>query len=541
VSAAQLEAQLQALAVDLPPRAIKTGLLGSVEAIEAVARWVDHLRAQAPEGCSPHEHLALVVDPVLRASAGGASFSHEAIVQAYAEHLLPRATVITPNRAESHALLRHAPSGRPGDEHQHDSDHDHNTSPSPPGLAHSLQALGARSVFITGGDAEPSPHQGVTASHDGQHSIDWLLTPHAQGWLCAPRVATPHHHGTGCTLATAIAAALALGHVEADACVLGKMLTHHALMHSHAAGQGCGPVVARAGFAAGPARGGAPMPTLGLGDALPWAITIGPEALERPDGAAMSRPLFRPFEAPPNGLYGIAADAPQLARAVDAGVHCMQLRHKTPDSPQALDAQVQTSLACSQREGVQVFINDHWQAALDAIERLPMHGRVGLHLGQEDLLALSPTDQQRLLGARSRVMLGLSSHSLWELARAVGCGASYIACGPVQATITKDMPWRPQGVHNLSWWVANSPSPVVGIGGLLTPQDLQRHAQCQPAALCVVRALSDGCGPLVDTVEALSQAIQEGLAFGQDPGSGSGLSRARALGVLAKPVLSRQG
>ncbi|MEY2843466.1 MAG: hypothetical protein RI920_1503, partial [Pseudomonadota bacterium] len=61
VDAAQLEAQLQALASDLRPRAIKTGLLGSVAAIETVARWVDRLRADAPAGTDPHRHLALVV------------------------------------------------------------------------------------------------------------------------------------------------------------------------------------------------------------------------------------------------------------------------------------------------------------------------------------------------------------------------------------------------------------------------------------------------------------------------------------------------
>ena len=101
----QLERQLQALSSDLPPRAIKTGLLGSVAAIELVARWVDHQRARAPAGVDPHEHLALVVDPVLGASAGGAAFSDDAIVAAYRTQLLPRATVLTPNRSEACRLL----------------------------------------------------------------------------------------------------------------------------------------------------------------------------------------------------------------------------------------------------------------------------------------------------------------------------------------------------------------------------------------------------------------------------------------------------
>jgi len=481
VSTEALQAQLQALAQDLPPRAIKTGLLGSVEAIEAVARWVDHFRAQTPAGTDPHQHLALVVDPVLKASAGGQPLSHEALLRAYREHLLPRATVITPNRAEAGALLGHT------------------DKQNIPALARALQAMGSRAVFITGGDAEPDATHGLTASHDIHHSIDWLQTPHAQGWLTAPRVNTPHHHGTGCTLASGMAAALALGHVEADACVLSKMLTHHALMHSHAAGHGAGPVVARTGFAAGPAHGGAPLPLLGMGEALAWTLTEGTSASA----------LFQAFEAPANGLYGIVPTSAQLEQALEAGMSCMQLRHK---GKQGLNEHLKTSLQAAQSEGVQIFINDHWQATLDAIDAAcggpaPI-GRLGLHLGQEDLLALSEPDQQRLLQARTQVMLGLSSHSLWELARAAGCGASYIACGPVQATTTKDMPWRPQGMRNLHWWVAHSPAPVVGIGGLLGGDDLARFAPIGAAALCVVRALTDAREPLNEVVAALSQAAK---------------------------------
>ena len=64
-----------------------------------MARWVDALRQGRADGLP-----ALVVDPVLSASAGGAAFSDEAIVAAYRTHLLPRATVITPNRAEAAVL-----------------------------------------------------------------------------------------------------------------------------------------------------------------------------------------------------------------------------------------------------------------------------------------------------------------------------------------------------------------------------------------------------------------------------------------------------
>lgn len=481
---AQLQAELRALAEDLPPRAIKTGLLGSVAAIELVAQWVDRWRERTPAGVDPHQHLALIVDPVLGASSGGAAFSNDSIVAAYRTLLIPRATVLTPNHAEACRLL-----GRP-------SWQDH-TPGDVPQLARDLQALGARSVVITGGDAPAS-------TSAMPHCLDWISTPRASGWLTAPRVATPHTHGTGCTFASGIAAAWALGHVEADAIVLAKMLTHHALTHSHAAGVGPGPVLARPGFAAGPSAGGAPLPWLGLAEDLPWRLMA--------DAAAGSdAPLFRPFVPPADGLYGIAPDSVQLNAAVQAGLRCVQLRHKASEG---LVPHLTRGLQDSLETGAQLFVNDHWRALLSQLEQPPRAASrtapVGLHLGQEDLLALDTKARAALLAARDSLMLGLSSHSLWELARAAGCGASLIACGPVQPTTTKDMPWQPQGERNLRWWVAHSPVPVAAIGGLLHPDDLTRFAACGPAVLCVVRALQHPEADLPRHLLNLQLAVKQG-------------------------------
>lgn len=502
VDATQLEAQLQALVSDLRPRAIKTGLLGSVAAIETVARWVDRLRADAPAGTDPHQHLALVVDPVLRASAGGAAFADDAIVQAYRRWLLPRATVITPNRSEALALLAPRPNPSPPDASALDQ---------VPDIAQALQALGPRSVLITGGDA-------TGTDLETRHSLDWLQSREAQGWLCAPRVDTPHHHGTGCTLASAIAAALANGHVSADACVLGRMVVHHALMHARTAGTGRGPVIASPGALAGPAMGGAPMPWLGLGRELPWRLMPGLAA-----ATTGGQARFQAFHPPADRLYGILPDGPSLAASVEAGLRCVQLRHK---SPQGADAALAISLQAAAHHGATLFVNDHWRLALatprptpghQAGEEDPVPGptrchprfQMGIHLGQEDLLALSAEDRATLRHRRHDTLLGLSAHCPWELARALGCGPSYVACGPVQATTTKDMPWLPQGEDNLRWWVAQADVPVVAIGGLLSADDLRRFAACGPAALCVVRALHTAPADLPAKLASLRQAARQ--------------------------------
>ena len=429
-----LDAQLAALASDLPPRVIKTGLLGSAANAKVVAQWVDRLRQRGP--------VELVVDPVLRASTG-APFADGELLKAYRELLIPRASVVTPNQPEARVLL--------GDPATRDV----------PAMAHALCAMGAGAVCITGGD------------HSDTMAHDWLHTPCAQGWLSLPRVDTPHHHGTGCTFATSLASALARGFVSADAIVLAKMATTHALGHARDIGQGAGPVIACRGFERQPGL----LPCLSLDHHPPdhW-------------------PTRSPAQAP--GLYAIvdSAERVEAVLRVSPNVPTIQLRMKRPAhwtesqwAPYVLN-HIQRSQHAANDAGAILYVNDHWSAALDA-------GAQALHLGQEDLLALSAPDRQRLQQARDRgVRLGLSSHSLWELCRATSLAPDYIACGPVWATTTKDMPWEPQGLDNLAWWVHMSPAPVVGIGGVLTPEQLHAVAGTGAAGGCVVRGLGDDPG-----------------------------------------------
>ncbi|WP_198968874.1 PfkB family carbohydrate kinase [Xylophilus sp. ASV27] len=450
--AAVLDAQMAALEHDLPPLAVKTGLLGGVAQVQAVARWIDRLRTRGP--------VALVVDPVLGASTG-AAFADAAARAAYRDLLLPRATLTTPNRREALRLT-----GLPDDA-------------GAPALAHALRQAGAQAVCITGGD--DAPVQGL--------ALDWIATPHADGWLALPRIATPHHHGTGCTFASSAAAAMARGFVAADALVLAKMATAQALRHGHAAGQGAGPVCAQPGFISDPSL----MPQLS------WS----------------AQPRFAPFAStqhPVLGLYAIAASANQLARILAAGVRTVQLRIKTPPRPDAawpaaLRAQVERAVADCRAAGAQFFLNDHRALALEL-------GAPGLHLGQEDLLALNDAERDTLCGERAPA-LGISSHSLWELARARSLAPRYIACGPVWPTTTKAMPWHPQGLDNLAWWCRMAGAPVVAIGGILTPAQAEAAARRGADGVCIVRGLGDAPE---DAVPAFRQALEAGARRSQ-PGA----------------------
>lgn len=470
VSADTLDAQLAALAHDLPPQAIKTGLLGSVDNVHVVCRWVDRLRHVA----ATHGHtLALVVDPVLSATTG-AAFASAEVLQAYRTELLPRATLITPNHAEAARLLGWdvLPAG---------------------GVQAAALALTQHyphtAVVITGGDVETAPVVGraatdPTSAQGGQQAVlasDWLQCDHAHGWLTLPRVDTRHHHGTGCTFAATAAAALASGYGVADAVVLAKMATTHALRHAYAAGQGAGPVCAQADFAQ-------------HADNLP-GLSMDAHAINRTPAAP--RLGFPPLQNTDLGVYAVVDSAQWVRRVLAAGLRSVQLRIKDPQEP-TLAAQIKEAIAIARATpGAQLFINDHWQLALE-------HGAYGVHLGQEDL---DEVDLPAL--RRAGVRLGLSTHSYWEMCRAWALRPSYIACGPVFATRSKAMPWMPQGLDNLRYWAQMLPLPVVGIAGIGV-HNVADVAATGAASAAVITAITQAANP-----EQACQALMAGFARGR--------------------------
>jgi hydroxymethylpyrimidine kinase/phosphomethylpyrimidine kinase/thiamine-phosphate diphosphorylase len=423
VATALLDAQLAALANDLPPGAVKTGLLGSVENVRCVAGWVDRLRRDRP--------VALVIDPVWRASTG-ADLSSEALREAILRELLPRATAITPNRAEAAWLLGWNAAAM--------------SSATVVEQAAALRALGPQAVVITGGDA------------GGQRSLDWIDTAEATGWLALPRVETKHHHGSGCVFAASMAAALALDFCTADAAVIAKMSTTHALHHAVAAGRGAGAVRPQRGF--------------GLRPELLPSLHAGADTQTQGFAALTDRRM---------GLYAVVDSADWVERVLAAGVRTVQLRIKD-GAPEHLSREILRSVRAAHGAQAQLFINDHWQLAIE-------HGAYGVHLGQEDLLT---ADMAALRSAGMRV--GLSTHSYWEVCRARAWAPSYIACGPIHATTTKDMPWLPQGPGNLAYWCRVLREPVVAIAGM----DVERSheaVRCGASGVAVLRGVVQAGSP----------------------------------------------
>jgi hydroxymethylpyrimidine kinase/phosphomethylpyrimidine kinase/thiamine-phosphate diphosphorylase len=424
VAPSVLDAQLAALADDMPPDAIKTGLLGSLENLRVVVAWVRRLRERYPDRAIP-----LVVDPVFGATTG-ARFADDALRQAYRHELLPLATLATPNVAEARALVP--------------------TSQllGPEALARAWRAFGARAVVVTGGDSDRLAEDELEhlsnvrlasrlAEIDARAAWahDWLDAEHglrSRGWLASRRIETEHDHGTGCVFASAAAAALAHGFVAADAVVLAKMATCEGLRHAYAAGDGAGPVAPRAGFANRLAN----LPAL------------------NPLPNAPSRFAFTEMPQSTRGLYAIVDSSEWVARVAAEGVKLIQLRMKDADGG-LLVREIRAAVAIARAAGATLIVNDHWELALEL-------GARGVHLGQDDL-ANADIDALHHAG----LLLGISTHSYWEVCRARALRPSYIACGPIHATTLKQMPWIPQGDANLAYWCSLlADTPVVAIGGM---------------------------------------------------------------------------
>ena len=196
-------AQIDAVAEDLPVRAAKTGMLSDPAIIETVAD-----RVQA------HSLYPLVVDPVM-ISKTGFQLLKESAIATLRDELLPLATVITPNVHEA--------------EHLTDVD-DIGTVQDLRAAAEALYDRGPDAVLAKGG------HLG-----DADEATDVLVDENGVHTVSAPRIDTPHTHGTGCTYASAIAAQLAHGHSLRPAVERAKRYVTGAIRHALPLGEGRGP------------------------------------------------------------------------------------------------------------------------------------------------------------------------------------------------------------------------------------------------------------------------------------------------------------
>ncbi|WP_372872027.1 thiamine phosphate synthase [Shewanella sp.] len=439
VSPAMLAAQLEALKADLYPSAVKIGLIANQAQLDFLAHWLGDNLPGVP----------VILDTVMVASCGDNLQASPVPVALDFRPLARTATLITPNFTELSRLSAMLGARAVTDEASwvvasQTLAHEFGVSVLAKGGDVAWQRDTARDLLLLGDIANISPLY------------------RQQGFLLdTQRVNTRHNHGSGCTLASAIACFLARGMVLPDAVLLAKAYVFEGLNSGYGVGHGPGPL----------ARTGVPTRFRSL---------PGIKALESPvpfDGHFASLPKKL-------GVYPVVADIPMLHTLLEAGATTIQLRIKT-DLPGAEDeANIIRAIELGKRYGARVFINDHWQLAIK-------HDAFGVHLGQEDV----NTAALECI-ASAGMALGLSSHGLFEALMALRLGPSYLALGHIFPTTTKTMPSPPQGLEVLALLnqLLGELCPTVAIGGI-DETNLTQVAATGVANIAVVRAVTEKPNP----------------------------------------------
>jgi hydroxymethylpyrimidine kinase/phosphomethylpyrimidine kinase/thiamine-phosphate diphosphorylase len=425
-----LAAQINALDSDLQADVIKLGMLADDNVVSMVAKYLETYTG------------FVVCDPVMVSSTGG-ELTTSKLSECLIEKLLSRCDLLTPNLSEAEAILNRKIDGLDDVER----------------AAADIVALGARAVLIKGGH--------LSARNSERH--DYWTDGMDGFWLSGANVETLNTHGTGCSLSSAIAAALARGYSLPDALVIAKAYVSQGLRMAVQLGGGPGPVV-HVGW--------------------PHELIDFP-ALSRRLPAQGQRFNF-PSCGEELGLYPVVDSADWIARLLACGVKTIQLRVKTLEG-EALRQEVERAVLLGREFAAKVFINDYWQLAIEL-------GAYGVHLGQEDL---DIADIAAI--AKAGLRLGVSTHTYYEVARAHGLRPSYIAIGPVYPTNSKPMPYSPQGLMQLRRWVGilGADYTLTAIGGI----DLKRAAgvlQTGVKSIAMISAITQAEDPEAVVAELMA-------------------------------------
>lgn len=426
VPSEQVKAQINLLQHDLTAKVVKIGMVGSIDSIQVVKDFLTGFNGK------------VVLDPVLISTSGKHLFDEasENYISAL-RSLFPYITLLTPNLLEAERILHR--SIQTYEEVQQ--------------AAKDLLVLGVKSVLIKGGHAS-----------DTLFSQDYWTNGVQSYWLASKRRVNQHYRGTGCTMASAIAAALAYDYSDVDAIVIGKMYVNQAMRLAENV------LLAHVGW---------PEQQIDLPYLSSQPLQVEPTA-------------FATCEA--IGLYPIVDSITWLKKLLPLGVKTIQLRIKNKTGNE-LEQEIAAAVLLAKEYHAQLFINDYWELAV-------RYGAFGVHLGQEDIHS-ADIEGIRKAGLR----LGISTHCYAEVARAHALNPSYIACGPIYSTTSKIMTFAPQGIINLQRWRKLLNYPLVAIGGI----DLERIPAILATGvegIALISAITNAQDPLTATIRLLEKTHQ---------------------------------
>ncbi|CAL5379793.1 unnamed protein product [Camellia sinensis] len=385
--------QLKSVLSDMNVDIVKTGMLPSI----GIVKVLHHCLKQFPV-------RALVVDPVM-VSTSGDVLAGPSILAGFREDLFPMADIVTPNLKEASALLGGV---------QLETVDDMRSA------AKSIHDMGPRNVLVKGGDLASSL-DAVDIFFDGDNFYE----------LRSPRVRTRNTHGTGCTLASCIAAELAKGSLMLSAVKVAKRYVGSALDYSKdiAIGNGLqGPFDHLLKLKSNVHNSCRPQ-VFDPSDLFLYAVT----------DSGMNKKWGRSI-----------ADA--VKAAIEGGATIVQLREKEAETRDFLES-AKACVEICRAYGVPLLINDRIDIALAC-------DADGVHVGQSD----TPASIARTLLGPEKI-IGVSCKTPEQAHQAWVDGADYIGCGGVYSTNTKANNIT-VGLEGLKAVCLSSKLPVVAIGGI---------------------------------------------------------------------------
>ncbi|GFP99216.1 thiamine biosynthetic bifunctional enzyme th1 chloroplastic [Phtheirospermum japonicum] len=375
--------QLKSVLSDMNPDIVKTGMLPSPGIVKVICQSLKEFQE------------ALVVDPVM-VSTSGDVLAGPLILASLREELLPLADIVTPNLREASVLLGCAPLQSVADMRS---------------AAKSIYDIGPRNVLVKGGDL-PASSDAVDVLFDGKEFYEFRST----------RIRTSNTHGTGCTLASSIAAELARGYSVLAAVKIAKRYVESALDYSK-------------DILIGQGRQGPFDHLLKLkNNALPCSR--------------------RPFDPSDLRLYAVTDSRmnKKWGRPMSDAVKAAVEGEKDIDTGDFLEA-AKTCLKICRSHGVPFLINDRIDIALAC-------DADGVHIGQSDM----PARVARSILGPDKI-IGVSCKTPEQAEKAWVDGADYIGCGGVYPTNTKENNIT-VGLDGLKTVCSVSKLPVVAIGGI---------------------------------------------------------------------------
>jgi hydroxymethylpyrimidine kinase/phosphomethylpyrimidine kinase/thiamine-phosphate diphosphorylase len=302
LAADAIRQQLECLQQDMPPAAIKVGLLSNRQQLQVVADFLKQWPDTIPKPF-------IVWDPVV------VSTQQDRLSELKSEHcaeLFPLVDIMTPNLEELSWL----------------SGVEVNDNASLNCAARQILQGGLPRILVTGSDFGRA-----------DEVSDYYLSANERIQYIQHKLKTKHSHGTGCTLSSAIAAVLAHDYPFEDAITVANAYVHQGLIEAKGIGRGPGPVAHTH---------------------WPQQIEHFPK-IKTPELPCVD--LQFPSLALEPGLYPVVDSYEWIERLLKLGIKTLQLRIKNPHAPE-LENAMEKSIQLAKQYSAQLFINDHWQLAI---------------------------------------------------------------------------------------------------------------------------------------------------------------------------------